>query len=74
MESRGVDCDWLAVPGGTRVLEAPDQLLLFGVDADDRQPARGEVLANVGDVFELGVAVLGRGLGHPGELLVVDPE
>ena len=31
-----VDQDWRGLPGRTRVLEAPDQLPLLGVDADGR--------------------------------------
>lgn len=67
------DFEGLMAPGGTRVLEESDQLLLLSVDADDGQPARSEVFAELSDVLELGIAILGRSLAHAGELLVVDP-
>ena len=51
-----VDQGRLLAPGGAGVLEVPDQLALFGVDADDRQALVGEGLALGGDVGELGVA------------------
>jgi len=64
-----VDEHGLTVPGAPVVLEAADELLLLGVDADDRQPLGEEVLAQFADAGELGVAVGGRAAG---ELLVGD--
>ena len=39
------------------VLKAPEQLLLFRVDADDRQVGDGEALAERGDLPKLRVAL-----------------
>jgi len=66
--------DGLLTPGRPRVLERSDQLLLLGVDADEGPSARCAVLSDFCDVRELRVAIHGRRLADPGQLLVVDPK
>jgi hypothetical protein len=42
-------------------------------DTDDREPTGGTPLAQLRDVLELRVAILGRDLADSGELFVIDP-
>ena len=60
-----------AVPLGAGIAECADELLLLGVDADDRRVVGGAPLTQFGDVVELVVAVRVRGAGT---LLVVDAQ
>ena len=51
--------DGLFFPGGTGVLQVPDQLPVLAVDAHDRQARLGEGLTHGCDVDELGVTAGG---------------
>src|SRR5450759_1906414 len=48
----------LRAPTTARILEATDQLLLFGIDADDRSGLTDKALALSGDMTELLVTLL----------------
>src|SRR6266852_4334529 len=63
------DAAGLAVPASAGVLEVADQFAFLGVDADDGQVTALEAVAQLGQVFELEVAVR-AGVG--GDLLVID--
>ena len=54
-----------------RIFEIADEFALLGVDADDGQVAALEAVAQIGEVFELKVAV-GTGIGR--DLLLIDPQ
>ena len=42
-----------SLPSGASVLEVADYFALFGIDADDRQAALGELGVLLGDVLKL---------------------
>src|SRR6266852_1193098 len=63
------DAAGIAFPASAGVLEVADQFAFLGVDANDGQVTALEAAAQLGQVFELEVAV-GAGVG--GDLLVID--
>ena len=66
-----VDATRLAFPAAAGIPEVTHEFALFDVDADDRQMAALEALTQLGEIFELEVAV---GAGVRGNLLVIDAE
>src|ERR1039457_2225323 len=56
-----VDLHRLSAPAAARILEATDEFLLFGVDADDRLTATDKTLTLSSDMPELPIALRARG-------------
>jgi len=58
-------------PTTARIFEIADELALLAVDADDGQMTALETVAQLGQIFELKIAV---GTGTGGDLLLIDPQ
>ncbi len=65
------DQNWRALPSCPGVLEAPDQLSVFGVDADSWPALALKALARPVDVLEL---LITKGAGFARDLLVIDTQ
>jgi hypothetical protein len=60
-----------AFPTLTWIFEVADQFAFLGVNADDRQVTSLEAPTQLGEIFELQVAI---GAGAGGDLLVIDTQ
>src|ERR1700730_14495886 len=66
-----IDATWDRFPTAARIFEIADELAFFTVHADDGQMTVLEAVAQLGEIFELKIAV---GTGTGGDLLLIDPQ